>query len=186
MYGMVNQALEAMIKETAGPEAWARITARAGIDEPAFVAMKQYPDSVTYALAGAAAEELGMPLPKALHAFGVYWVSYADRGPWGKLMHASGGNTYELLAALDEMHARIALSFPELRPPSFGVERAQDGVLVEYRSDRPGLAPFVVGLIEGLGRLYRERVEVRQVDSRDAGAPHDRFLVRAFPMEAEA
>jgi hypothetical protein len=101
-------------------------------------------------------------------------------------MHASGRNTYELLAALDEMHARIALSFPELRPPSFGVERAQDGVLVEYRSDRPGLAPFVVGLIEGLGRLYRERVEVRQVESRDAGAPHDRFHVRAFPMEAEA
>lgn len=186
MYGMVNQALEAMIKETAGPDAWGRIMAKAGIDEPAFVAMKQYPDSVTYALAGAAADELGLPLPKALHAFGMYWVSYANRGPWGKLMHASGRSTYELLAALDEMHARIALSFPELRPPSFGVERTADGVLVEYRSDRPGLAPFVVGLIEGLGTLYRERVEVRQVESRDAGAPHDRFHVRATPIEAGA
>jgi hypothetical protein len=37
----------------------------------------------------------------------------------------------------------------------------------------------VVGLLEGVGNLFDERVEVTQVASKDAGAPHDRFLVRA-------
>ena len=153
--------------------------ARAGIDDPMFVSMKQYPDSVTYALAGAAADELAIPLPQVLHAFGVYWVDFARRGPYGRLMLSSGNSTYELLAALDAMHARLGLSFPELRPPSFRVEPHEGGVTLEYRSERPGLAPFVVGLLEGVGNLYGERVEVEQVASRDAGAPHDRFVVRA-------
>lgn len=184
MYGMVNQAIEAMVTEKFGAEEWERVKARAGIDEPAFVAMKQYPDSVTYALAGAVAEQLELPLPDVLRAFGGYWIDYARRGPWGKLMMSAGTCTYELLAALDEMHARIAVSFPELRPPSFRVHPREGGVLLEYRSERPGLSPFVVGLVEGIGTLFGERVEVEQVTSRDAGAPVDSFMVRASPAKA--
>jgi hypothetical protein len=183
MYGMVNQAIEAMVTEKFGAEQWERVKARAGVDEPTFVAMKQYPDSVTYALAGAVAEVLELPLPGVLRAFGVYWIEYARRGPWGKIMMAAGHGTYELLAALDQMHARIAVSFPELRPPSFRVEPRDGGVLLEYRSERPGLSPFVIGLVEGIGTLYDERVEVEQVTSREAGAPFDSFLVRAAPAK---
>ena len=184
MYGMVNQAIEAMVTEKFGAERWEAVKARAGVDDPAFVAMKQYPDSVTYALAGAVSEVLELPLPGVLHAFGVYWIEFAQRGPWGKIMLSAGRSTYELLAALDDMHARIAVSFPELRPPSFRVQQRDGGVLLEYRSERPGLAPFVVGLVEGIGGLYGERVTVEQVTSRDAGAPFDSFLVRATPVKA--
>jgi hypothetical protein len=184
MYGMVNQAIEAMVTEKFGAEQWERVKARAGVDEPTFVTMKQYPDSVTYALAGAVAEVLELPLPDALRAFGAYWIEYARRGPWGKIMLSAGKDTYGLLAALDEMHARIAVSFPDLRPPSFRVEPRDGGVLLEYRSERPGLSPFVIGLVEGIGTLYGERVEVEQVSSRDAGAPFDSFLVRAAPAKA--
>jgi hypothetical protein len=178
MYGMVNAAIESMVTEKFGPEKWAAVKARAGIEEPMFISMKQYPDSATYALAGAAAEELGMPLPDVLRAFGTYWVDYAKRGPYGRIMLSSGKGTYELLSALDDMHARIGMSFPELRPPSFRVEPQGDAVILEYRSERPGLAVFVEGLVEGVANLYGETVDVRQIASREAGAPHDRFLVR--------
>lgn len=179
MYGMVNAAIEQMVSERFGAARWQSVKARAGIDDPMFLSMKQYPDAVTESLAVAVAEELSMSLPEVLHAFGVFWVEYARRGPYGRLMLASGTCTYELLAALDAMHARIGLGFPELRPPSFRVEPHDGEVLVEYRSERRGLAPFVVGLLEGVGNLFDERVEVTQVASKDAGAPHDRFLVRA-------
>jgi hypothetical protein len=96
-------------------------------------------------------------------------------------MMSSGTDTYSLLAALDTMHARIALSFPDLRPPAFAVKHNGDAVVVEYRSDRPGLAPFVMGLIEGIGTLFNESVTATQVASKDAGAPCDAFLVRAVP-----
>jgi hypothetical protein len=181
MYGMVNQAIEAMVTENFGADAWESIKSRAGVSEPVFVSMKQYPDEVTYALAGAVSEQLGKPLPEVLQAFGRYWITYAQRGPWAKVMMNSGRSTRELLASLDAMHARIAVSFPELQPPSFRVTDTSVGTEVEYRSHRAGLAPFVVGLIEGIGSMFGERIEVTQVASREAGAAHDRFLVRPAP-----
>lgn len=177
MYGMVNQAIESMVTEKFGASQWELIKARAGIEDPAFVMMKQYPDAVTYALATAVAEHMKMPIADVLHAFGIYWIEFARKGPWGKLMQASGSNTFELLAALDAMHTRIAVSFPDLEPPSFRVEPRGSGLLLEYRSHRPGLAPFVLGLVQGVGNMYGEHVEIQQVASKDAGAPCDAFMV---------
>jgi hypothetical protein len=179
MYGMVNQALEALVAERFGADTWTAVRTKAGIHDPAFITMKQYPDEVTYALAGALSEHLQAPVPDLLRAFGVYWVSYAKRGPWGKIMLASGSSTYELLAALDAMHARIAISFPDLKPPSFKVRTDGDAVLVDYSSHRPGLAPFVIGLIEGIGGMFSESVQVELVASKDTGAECDTFRVRA-------
>lgn len=179
MYGMVNQALEALVVKQFGPSVWDAVKAKAGVSDPAFLTMKQYPDEVTYALAGALSEHLKTPVPDLLRAFGVHWVEYARGGPWGKIMLAAGGSTFELLGALDAMHSRIAISFPDLKPPSFKVHRDGEAMHVEYHSHRPGLAPFVVGLIEGIGNLFNERVRVEQVDSKDAGAACDSFKVWA-------
>lgn len=179
MYGMVNQALEALVTERFGAETWTAVRQNAGISDPAFITMKQYQDEVTYALAGALSKHLQAPVPDLLRSFGISWVDYAKCGPWGKLMLASGGSTYELLTTLDAMHARIAISFPDLKPPSFKVRPEGDGVVVDYQSHRPGLAPFVVGLIEGIGALFGESVTVEQIASKDAGAAADSFRVRA-------
>lgn len=179
MYGMVNAALEALVREKFGDEVWERVKAKAGVQDVAFVAMHEYPDSVTYGLATALAVETGVPIEQLLHAYGIYWVSYADRGPWGKLMRESGETTYELLAALDAMHARIAMSFPALKPPSFAVKPEGDHVLLEYRSHRPGLAPFVLGLLEGIGSLYNEEVSAELIQPRSSDTSPDIFRVRA-------
>ncbi len=192
MYGMVNQALQALVLEKFGDAVWESIKAKAGVQEVAFVTMHEYPDAVTYSLAGALSEETGVPVPTLLHAFGVFWVSFADRGPWGKLMRESGKCTYELLAALDAMHARIAMSFPALKPPSFRVRPDPDtrhagAMLLEYRSHRPGLAPFVVGLLEGIGLLFQEHVDVTQVAAKgDSGAECDVFRVRTSPAPEDS
>jgi hypothetical protein len=77
------------------------------------------------------------------------------------------------------MHARIAMNFPQLKPPSFRLlPSTDDEAILEYRSERPGLAPFVVGLVEGVGDLYGERVEAELVEPRAEGADCDRFRVR--------
>jgi hypothetical protein len=179
MYGMVNQAIEAMVTERFGDNAWERVRDRAGVADPVFVTMKQYPDATTYALVGAISEETGTEVPVLLHAFGRYWVEYARRGPWGAMMLSAGNNARELLAALDAMHARIAMNFPQLKPPSFRLlPSTDDEAILEYRSERPGLAPFVVGLVEGVGDLYGERVEAELVEPRAEGADCDRFRVR--------
>jgi hypothetical protein len=185
MYGMVNPAVEALVTERFGEDTWRRVQARAGIEDPLFVTMKQYPDSVTYGLVGAIAAETGAPVEDLLHAFGLYWIEFAQRGPWGKVMMSAGRDARELLGALDAMHARIALSFPELRPPSFRTREHPEGLLLEYHTERPGLTRFVVGLVEGVGRMYGERVSAEPVATRAAGAPFDTFLVRFHgPLDA--
>lgn len=186
MYGMVNQAIEAMVMEKLGADAWIAIKAKAEVHEQIFVTMKQYPDQITYALAGAVADYTKQPIEEVLRNFGIYWIQFALNGPWGKLLHSSGRSTYELLATLDAMHARIAVSFPDLQPPSFRVLPQDGGMLLEYRSHRPGLAPFVVGLVEGIGLMFHESVQVKQVASKASGAPCDTFTVVAMAQEQGA
>ena len=186
MYGMVNQAVEALVTERFGEDTWRRVQARAGITDPLFVTMKQYPDAVTYQLVGAISAETGASVADLLHAFGLYWVEYAQRGPWGKVMMAAGRNARELLGALDAMHARIALSFPDLKPPSFRTVPHPEGLLLEYHSERPGLTNFVVGLVQGVGRTYGEHVTAEPVTTREGGAAFDTFLVRFHGPLAEA
>ena len=57
---------------------------------------------------------------------------------------------------------------------------AMDQVPIElhYHSERPGLAPMVVGMIKGLAARFDVPVLVEQVESRTDGADHDVFRVR--------
>ena len=74
----------------------------------------------------------------------------------------------EFLANLDMMHARLSLSMPEMRPPSFVCEQLSDHqIRLEYWSERPGLGPMVIGLLEGLGEMYDLNVSVAQSIDRE-------------------
>jgi hypothetical protein len=50
-------------------------------------------------------------------------------------------------------------------------------MLLHYFSDRPGLAPMVVGLLEGLAEIFHTSIDIAQVAHRDAGDDHDRFAL---------
>lgn len=170
MYGLVNKAVEDLVCSRYGEETWTRIQAQAGVDEVGFVSMAAYPDEITYKLVGAASEVLGTPVPALLEAFGEHWILYTARAGYGELMAMFGRSLREFVANLDNMHARVGLSFPQLAPPSFVVRDAGPRTLeVEYHSHREGLAPMVVGLLKGLARSFAEEVAVEHVHGRDRG-----------------
>lgn len=182
MLGMVNHALQEMVVGRLGADAWEAVRAEAKVEDRVFIIMKQYPDQMTFDLAKSVAGRLGATVPEALHAFGHYWMVYAERQPWGKVMHAMAGSVRELLPALNDLHSRIALAFPGVSMPEFRTEPAPGGaVRVHYFSARAGLAPFVHGVLEGVGAMYGEIIQVSQVEDRAAGASHDVFLVE-FPQ----
>jgi hypothetical protein len=178
MLGMVNHALQEMVVDRLGHDAWEAVRNEANVSDRVFIIMNQYPDEMTFALARAVARRLGITLPEALQAFGHYWMIYAERQPWGKVMHSMAGSVRELLPALNDLHTRIALSFPGVNMPQFRTEPDPGGgVRVHYFSSRAGLGPFVQGVLEGMGAMYGEMVQVTQVEDRAAGASHDVFLV---------
>ena len=175
MYGLVNGAIRDMVLRHHGPEAWSRIRAQAGLAVDTFVPMSAYPDSVTYALVGAASEVLQTPAAAILEAFGEYWILYSASEGYGALLERTGPDFVSFLRNLDAMHVHVMATLPELEPPRIRVISADESAcLVSYDSEREGLAPFVRGLLRGLGRRFG--LEVR-VDDAPAEGDRARFLV---------
>lgn len=168
MYGLVNKAVEDLVCSRFGEETWTLILERAGVDTVGFVSMESYPDEITYKLVAAASEVLEVPAPALLEAFGEHWILYTAHEGYGELIWMFGSTLREFLGNLDNMHTRVGLSFPDLRPPSFVVRDAGPGMIdVEYHSIREGLAPMVIGLLKGLGRNFNQDVGIEHVHGRD-------------------
>ncbi|MBO6858537.1 heme NO-binding domain-containing protein [Roseibium sp.] len=192
MYGMVNEGIRTFILDNHGPEAWQSICETAGLEELEFERMSSYDDAITYKLVGAICSFTGLPASDVLSIFGKYWVEYAGASHFGNLMRLAGNSFIEQLKGLDDMHDRILLSMPHLKPPSFEVDQKEDGsCILHYYSDRDGLAPMVVGLLHGLAKETGESIEVNQVAVKSEQADHDIFEIRILdtarkPMRTEA
>lgn len=187
MYGLVNKAIQDLAVQLGGEEAWAKIRTLAAVDVEAFVGMEVYPDDVTRRLVEAASAVFRLPAAEVLRAFGKHWILYTGRKGYGAVFETMGRTLPEFLLNLDAMHARLSLSMPELRPPSFVCEQGGDDLIrVQYWSEREGLAPMVAGLLEGLGDLFELEVRVTHELCRADGNDHDEFVVRYLPREAAA
>jgi hypothetical protein len=175
---MVTKAIGEMVCKEYGDAAWERIKTRAGVQIDAFVSNDLYPDEMTYQLVGAAAEELKLPVDQVLQAFGRHWILETARCGYGELLTASGRNLPEFLQNLPNFHTRVSLIYPYLKPPRFSCTDVDDNSLkLHYRTGREGLTQFVFGLLDGLGQLFETRIQVQLIESKEAGADHDVFLV---------
>lgn len=178
MYGMVNKAVEEMVISTHGETVWREIKRRAGVNEEVFISNEGYPDEITYRLVGAVSDVLQMPGERILHAFGEHWVLNTARKGYGHLLAAGGATIGEFLTNLPRFHDRIALHFPNLEPPRFEVsDRTPHSLHLHYHTRRPGLTPFVEGMLSGLGRMFATAITVTIIESRATGAAHDVFRV---------
>lgn len=182
---MVNKAVEEMVCRNHGEEVWEKIKEKAGVEVDVFMSNEGYPDEVTYRLVGAASEVLGVPAEQILIGFGEHWVLYTAQEGYGGLMQAGGNNLPDFLRNLPNFHTRVAMVFPELQPPRFHCTDITDGSLkLHYFSHREGLAPFVVGLMQGLGKMFKTPVTIELLEAKASGADHDVFGVSWEPVSA--
>lgn len=179
MYGLVNKAIEGLVRSNHGDAAWQQIVQAAGLELSGFVSLESYDDEVTYKLVDAASEVLGASAEAILEGFGEYWITYtADEG-YGQLLERSGETIEEFLENLDQLHTRVGLTMPHLRPPTIHSDVLDDGTIrLEYYSEREGLAPMVVGLMRGLARRFGQTAEVNWDERRAENGSCDVFLVR--------
>lgn len=191
MYGLVNQGLEDYIRQQFGDASWTAILARAGIDLDMFVAMESYPDEVTGRLIGAGSDILGMAPESLLEGFGEHWILYTAQAGYGDMLAMFGSTLQEFLFNLDNLHSHVTLTFPALRPPSFSVEQGSraDTLQVHYHSSRHGLAPFVTGLLRGLGKRFGQGLTIQHLQgpAAPAGSPvHEVFRLTCAPPLSDA
>lgn len=178
MYGLVNRAIEQMISEAHGEARWEEVKEAAQVDTEVFIANDGYDDAMTYRLVGAASAVLALPAVQVLEAFGRYWVVHTAKEGYGAMLSSIGKDVGEFLENLPGLHARLSLIYPHLQPPHFTCERTSPlSLVLHYRSSRPGLAPFVRGILLGIGEMFKTPVDVSQLESKEAGADHDVFYV---------
>lgn len=178
MYGIVNRAIEELVKSNFGDEKWEAVKIRSGIDIDYFISNEPYDDEITYLLAGAVSEEMNISVPEVLQAFGEWWVLKTGKEKYGGLMEAGGQTLREFLINLPIFHNRIMLIYPKLTPPEFKVSHIEEkSIQIHYFSKRQGLGEFVRGLLNGLGKMYKTPVVIELIQSRDDGDSHEIFKV---------
>jgi len=186
MYGMVNKVVEEMVCMHHGEPVWERIKDRAGVDVDVFMSNEGYPDELTYKLVAAASEVLKVPVEQILIGFGEHWVLHTAQEGYGGLMQAAGNSLPEFLGNLPNFHSRVSMVFPKLQPPRFQcTEVTENSLRLHYFTHRPGLAPFVIGLMQGLGKMFHTPVVVRLAEAKETGADHDVFDVSWTPALAK-
>jgi hypothetical protein len=179
MFGLVNKALADMLCANFGERVWNDIKTRAEVDVEVFISMEPYPDEITYRLIAASSEILGRSEAEIIEGFGFYWVLFTATEGYGKLLSIAGDTLPELLQNLDNINARIGLSFPKAKTPAFRCSQIRANSLhLHYYSERRGLAPLVIGMIKGMAEKFQIAVEVAVVKSKDKGDPNDEFLIK--------
>ncbi len=178
MYGLVNKAIEDLVVTHHGEDLWERIKKKAGVEVEVFVSNEAYPDEMTYDLVGAASEVLGASARDILIAFGEHWVLKTAATSYGAMMRAGGSSLKEFLVNLPNFHTRVQMIYPNLQPPRFECTNIGENSLhLHYFTHRSGLTDFVVGLVQGLGKLYSTPTTVKVIETKSAGANHDVFEV---------
>lgn len=186
MYGMVNRAIELFIKEEHGNEIWERVASLANVTAD-FISMEQYPDAVSVSLVVELSKVTELTPNQILASVGEFWVDFAHKSAYGDLLDMAGDSLPEVLANLDDMHARIGQSFDALKPPSFWVsDLTEDSLILHYASEREGLAPMVVGLVRGLSKHLNTECSVIQVGFKGDTSEHDEFAVAFEKIETPA
>ncbi len=181
MYGMVNKFFEIILTEDHGESRWSEIKAKAGLTEEYFIAMKQYPDQMSYDIVGAASEVLGTSANELLRGFGRKWVAYTANGDYAEY-YRTATDTVTFLKHVNGMHASLGEALPDLRPPTFLLEKLSDtSGRLHYSSERPGLTSFVEGLLEGLAAHYDETIRITLEKEKGQESDHDVFQFEIHP-----
>jgi Haem-NO-binding len=182
MFGLVNKGLEDMVCGQYGEEIWEEIKSKAEVEIEAFISMDAYPDDITYRLINAASVVMKIPATDILEAFGRYWILFTATEGYGSLMEMAGDNLPEFLQNLDNLHARVGLSFPNLQPPSFLCSNLEaESLKLHYYSERPGLTPMVVGMLKGLGEKFNTDVDIQLTHSKAQGNDHEEVSIAHKP-----
>lgn len=178
MYGIVNKAIEDLVKTNFGEEKWDLIREKSGIEHDFFISDEAYDDDVTFKLATAVSEEMNMTIPEVLIAFGEWWVIKTTKDKYSGLMESGGSTLQDFLKNLPSFHNRVMLIYPKLTPPEFKVTDIQDNSLqLHYFSKREGLQEFVRGLIQGLSIMFATKTTIELLKTRYKGDTHEIFKI---------
>lgn len=163
MKGVIVNCLKELVTEKFGKDKWETALEKAGIDKKTyFLATQDVDDGAVLKVVGSACAVLNISLPQAADVFGEHWVcSYATK--IYKSYYQGVTSARDFLLKMDGIHRVTTENIPNARPPRFEYSWENDKTLImQYKSHR-GMIDFLIGLIKGVGKYYKENLKVSKL-----------------------
>lgn len=167
MKGVILMCLGELVTKNFGEDKWKEILRGVGKSENStFLAVASIDDNEAMKVIEETCNVLGISPTQAADAFGEYWsCTFAPK--MYKMFYDGKNSAKEFISSMDNVHRIVTKNIADARPPRFDYEWKNDNkVIVTYKSHR-GLIDFLVGLIKGVGKYYRQNLLVRKLDSRN-------------------
>lgn len=165
MKGVIVNCLRDLVTNKFGKDKWEAVLEDAGFDKSAsFLVTQNIRDEEVMKLIGSICKVQNITLLDAADAFGEHWsCTYAPN--IYKPYYRGATSAREFLLKLDEIHRMTTESIPDAKPPRFEYScPTPNTLLMKYKSHR-SLIDFLVGLVKGVGKYFREDLQVTKQDN---------------------
>jgi hypothetical protein len=165
MKGVIVNCLAELVKEKFGEDKWEEALEKAGLNKrTAFLATEDVDDQLVLKVINAVCEILNISLQQAADAFGEYWM--CNFAPKVYKVYYDGVNSAkDFLMRMDYVHQVSTKNIPDARPPRFEYEWIDEKTLIMKYNSKRGLIDFMVGLIKGVGKYYKEDLQVTKLSN---------------------
>ena len=163
MKGVIVLALKGMMVDNYGEDKWKASLSKAGIEkEPIILPTSDVDDGTVLKVVGAVCDTLGISLQQAADAFGDYWINVYAQKMYN--VYFEGVETAkDFLLKMDTVHLGSTKNIPNASPPRFEYEWKDDKTLIMHYRSKRNLVDFLVGLIKGVGKYYKEDLKVSKI-----------------------
>lgn len=163
MKGVIPACLKELVINKFGIEKWGNIIEAAGLPRSSFfLPTKDVADADVLKMVNSTCKVLNLSLQQAADAFGDYWVNeYAPKIYY--VYYKKSNSAKEFIMNMNNVHKTVTKNIPNSKPPGFEYNWKDDKTLImTYKSSR-GLIDFMIGLIKGVGRYYKEELKVTKL-----------------------
>ena len=163
MKGVIAACLGELVVKKFGKEKWTECLVGAGLPgNTSFMPHMDVPDEDVLKVVNSTCKVLNMTLSQAADAFGDFWVNEYAPKIYG-VYYLKPRSAKEFLLNMDEVHEKVTKTIPKAHPPRFDYEWKDEKTLVMTYKSRRRLVDFLVGLIKGVGRRFKENLRVTKL-----------------------
>jgi len=177
MKGVIFNILEEMVVSGHGMDCWNKILELSKPEHKGiYTAGRSYPDEELLQLVGTISEQLSIPVPDLVQAFGEHlFSSLAQRYP----IFLEQPDLFSFLRSVEDViHVEVAKLYSEPNLPEFRYrQNVADELLMEYRSPRK-LCLLAEGLIRGAASHFKQPCNIGHDVCIHQGADHCEFTIQ--------
>jgi len=163
MKGVIVKCLSDLVTEKFGKDKWEEALVLSGLDRGSvFLATEDVDDAAALKVVDSVCKVLNISLLQAADAFGDYWVNVFALKIYAPY-YRRANSAKEFLLNMDKVHLETTRTLTNACPPRFEYKWKNEKTLIMKYISKRGLIDFLVGLVKGVGKHYKEQLKVTKV-----------------------